>query len=416
MYYVDVMKNGIPLIYRKLPNLETMTISVWVSVGSKDENLSNNGISHFIEHLFFDIHGDPKIHEKIEDVGVIMNAATTKEYTYYYIIVEKENFEKAVELLCEMFSRKIREKDIEKEKQIILSEYKTYMSSQKVLVDAFAKALWGDEFLGLPIIGSEQVIKEMTLKQIEDYIDNYYSDERIQIILLGNLPPRSAFAKVNKHLKNLHFYKKDFFLDLSETHVSSNTGVYLQRINSKMLNIAFGFNSYPFGNRKRIVLDLLAQILSSGNRGLLYKILREQHQLCYSVGVNHPSFTDDGAFFAWATIDVENFEKFLIELTKIFKDICLKGIPEKQIEVAKRQLRTTYNVQFQSPFNYIPYIGKHLLSGELFSLNGFYSRIEKISQKDLINVAKEVFDFEHLVMALVGDLSFEEISQAIDKI
>ena len=192
-YNKTVLNNGIRVISEEIPYVRSVSIGVWISVGSRDENEKNNGVTHLIEHMVFK--GTKKrtarmIAQSLESVGGYLNAFTSKEHTCYYARVLDEHIEKAVDVLSDLILHPEFDKyELEKEKAIILEEIKNYEDEpDEIIHDEFEKLLFNPHPLGYNILGTRESLENLDRKEIENYKRKHYSSDNIIICAAGNIP------------------------------------------------------------------------------------------------------------------------------------------------------------------------------------------------------------------------------------
>ena len=191
-YEKTILDNGIRVITEEIPYLKSVSIGVWVTTGSRDEQPHENGISHFIEHLLFK--GTEKrtafdIAKEIDSVGGTLNAFTGREYTCFFAKVIDKNLPLAIDLLSDIFLHSLMDaKDVEKERMVILQEIKMVEDTPDDYIhDFFNRVCWGDHPLGFPIFGTSELIQSFTREQISQFLKENYPPGRIIICAAGNL-------------------------------------------------------------------------------------------------------------------------------------------------------------------------------------------------------------------------------------
>jgi predicted Zn-dependent peptidase len=305
---------------------------------------------------------------------------------------------------------------VEREKSTILSEYQAYLGSQKTLFDTFAQALWGNERYGLSVIGREEVISGMTLEAIEEYRESKYLNDKIRLIALGSIEYKSAFRTIENCFKNFVISHKISILSNSITLAAQSSGVVLSQKKYNMLNISLGFKTFAFPTRERLVIDFISHMLVSGNKGILFEDIRETKKLCYAIGTNHLCFTHGGGFCIWAAIDKSKLETFIHEILLVVATIKMKEFIESKIDIVKNQMSLMYRTMLEDPSNILPYIGKYFLNGQIFSENVIMNDIKRISVDDIALILNDYFVIDNLALGIVGDLNYEELQSAVDRV
>ena len=203
MYNLFKLNNGLRVVVENIEYVNSVSVGLWVENGSRNENISNSGISHFIEHMLFKGtvgRTAKQIAEAIEDVGGQINAFTGKEATCYYIKALDTHLELSLDILSDMlFNSNFSEDEIEKEKGVIFEEINMSEDSpEDVLTDLHTKAIWNKDSISLPILGTMDTVKSFNRKMMLDYIDSYYIPENSVISISGKFDMKNIEATSRK--------------------------------------------------------------------------------------------------------------------------------------------------------------------------------------------------------------------------
>ncbi|MCL5036557.1 MAG: insulinase family protein, partial [Chloroflexi bacterium] len=189
-YKKTVLPNGMKVITEKLPIFRSVSIGVWVNVGTRCEKVSQNGYSHFLEHMTFKgtkSRSAREIAEIFDSVGGQLNAFTEKEQTCYYARVVDKYLPLSIEIIADMLQNSLFDpEDIEKERGVVLEEIKMYEDSPEEMVfDLFNQVLMNSHPLGMPIIGTKNVVEKLNRKALLEYMNDYYTADNIIICAAG---------------------------------------------------------------------------------------------------------------------------------------------------------------------------------------------------------------------------------------
>lgn len=208
MFRKDHLINGVPVVMEPLKNMRSVVLGAWVKVGSRYEPPERNGISHFLEHMFFK--GTKKRSAKdiafeIDSLGGELNAFTSRETTTFYIKVLDDFLEKGLELLTDIFlNSTFPDEDIEKEKKIIKEEIKMVEDTPDDYIhDLSNQTVWGTSGLGQPVLGRRETIKSFTRNDLITHIKKYYGTKDMVLSCAGNFDPEHLLALLNKNLGHL---------------------------------------------------------------------------------------------------------------------------------------------------------------------------------------------------------------------
>ena len=211
MIYTHRFPSGLRLVMEKIPSVRSVSIGIWIGVGSKHETSENNGISHFIEHMLFkgtQTRSARDIAEAFDSIGGHLNAFTSKEYTCYYAKVLDQHVELALEILSDMFfNAKLDEEDLEKEKNVILEELHMYEDTPDDLIhDLIAEATFKDQTLGYNILGRKEVLEKLKPHDLREYIQTYYTPQNTVLAVAGKFDEQQMitmaeyyFNRFNNH-------------------------------------------------------------------------------------------------------------------------------------------------------------------------------------------------------------------------
>ena len=218
MYNLFKLDNGLRVVVENIGYVNSVSVGLWIENGSRNENVRNSGISHFIEHMLFKgtCHRTAKkIAEEIEDVGGQINAFTGREATCFYIKALDTHLDLSLDILSDMlFNSNFLEEEIEKEKGVVFEEINMSEDSpEDVLSDLHTKAIWDRDSISLPILGTMDTVKSFTRKDILDYIESYYIPENSVISISGKFDMNNIeklvekyFGKWNSKNKNITKY------------------------------------------------------------------------------------------------------------------------------------------------------------------------------------------------------------------
>ncbi|MDP2969096.1 MAG: pitrilysin family protein, partial [Deltaproteobacteria bacterium] len=279
-----VLNNGIKVITEEIPYLKSVSIGIWVTTGSRDEQPQENGISHFIEHLLFK--GTERrtaldIAKEIDSVGGTLNAFTGREYTCFYAKVIYKNLSLAIDLLSDIFLHSLMdEKDVEKERMVILQEIKMVEDTPDDYVhDLFNRTCWGDHPLGFPICGTAERVQSFRRDQIDQFFRTHYQSDRIVVCAAGNLQHQevvdlieATFGQISKSNQVRERVKP---LSISTTHISKR--------DLEQVHFCLGTHGLHYNHSLRFASYVLNTILGGGMSSRLFQEIRENRGLAYSV-------------------------------------------------------------------------------------------------------------------------------------
>lgn len=408
------LDNGLKVVVENIEYVNSISVGLWVKNGSRNENEQNNGISHFIEHMFFKgtTHRSAlQIAECIEDVGGQINAFTGKEATCFYIKALDSHLELAIDVISDMlFNSKFLPEDIEKEKGVIAEEINMSEDSpEDVLSDLHSKAMWGEDSISLPILGIIDTVKSFTREDLIEYISSYYIPENSVISIAGNVNLNKVERLVEKYFgtwntlnKKVTNYSKPGFLN---NH-------FFKKKNIEQLHLSLGIPGIESGNEDLYSLLLLNNMYGGGASSILFQKIREERGLCYSIYSYITSFNNVGAVIVYAGLNV----KYAYDVICRIKDEMLKfsttAITKDKLKKAKEQLKGNYILGLESISSRMFNNGKSLLLLNKLNIpSDIIDKVDKIDGENLERIMKNTFYTSIVNSSFVGkeiDISLME--------
>ncbi|HDK7157749.1 TPA: insulinase family protein [Clostridium botulinum] len=419
MYNLFTLDNGLRVVLENIDYVKSVSVGLWIENGSRNEDLKNNGISHFIEHMMFkgtENRTALQIAECIEDVGGQINAFTGKEATCYYIKILNSHMELALEVLSDMlFNSKFKEEDIEKEKGVVIEEISmTEDSPEDVLSDLHCKAIWGDDSISYPILGTLETVKSFKRSDIVDYINKYYIPENSVISICGNFDINKLEKLINKYFgnwsggenKNITCYSKP---KIENNHLFKNKNI-------EQLHISLGFEGLELGNDDMYPLVLLSNVLGGGASSVLFQKIREEKGLCYSIYSYISSFNKTGSVSIYTGLNPTYTEDTISLIKQVVNDFSKKGINKEKLIKSKEQLKGSYILGLESTSTRMFNNGKSVLF--LNRINDpeiIMKKIDKITEHKLQEVMARTFGAGIKNSAFVGEkLNLENVKNILD--
>lgn len=419
MYNLFTLDNGLRVVLENIDYVKSVSVGLWIENGSRNEDLKNNGISHFIEHMMFkgtENRTALQIAECIEDVGGQINAFTGKEATCYYIKILNSHMELALEVLSDMlFNSKFKEEDIEKEKGVVIEEISmTEDSPEDVLSDLHCKAIWGDDSISYPILGTLETVKSFKRSDIVDYINKYYIPENSVISICGNFDINKLEKLINKYFGNWSSGENKNITCYSKPKIENNH--LFKNKNIEQLHISLGFEGLELGNDDMYPLVLLSNVLGGGASSVLFQKIREEKGLCYSIYSYMSSFNKTGSVSIYTGLNPTYTEDTISLIKQVVNDFSKKGINKEKLIKSKEQLKGSYILGLESTSTRMFNNGKSVLF--LNRINDpeiIMKKIDKITEDKLQEVMARTFGADIKNSAFVGEkLNLENVKNILD--
>jgi predicted Zn-dependent peptidase len=392
MINLTTLDNGFRVATDKMRDVETISVSLAIGVGSRFENEKMQaGISHFLEHMAFK--GTEKrtaldIATEVEMVGGIMNAYTSKEVTVYYIIALKENLELAIDMLSDILQNSIFEpEEIEKERGVILQELASAEDTpDDIVFDYYYETLYKNQPLGRPIIGTRETISSFKKADFQNYINTKYNAGNMVLAIAGSVEHEKALELTNKYFTKLK-PKKDV-----DPLPSKYTGGELIKPNKELTQIKYllGFEGFKFADEKKYSLKIANNILGGGMSSRLFQEIREKRGLCYTVSSFDSSFSDSGVFGIYAGTSPESLNELSSVLEEELGKILI-SVKEEEIYKTMTQIKAELLMSLESTSSRSQKLASNILRlGRYVNHEEIIANFTKVDEKSIKEVMSEV--------------------------
>lgn len=404
MQEITTLKNGLRIVNEYMPDVESVSINIWVQTGSRNENKNNNGISHFLEHMAFKgtkTRNTQQIAEEFDDIGGRVNAFTSVSKTAYYTKVLKENTEKAVELLSDIVQNSIYLKEeVEKERCVILQELAmTKDDPSDIIGDYFSETAYQNQPYGRTILGPAKNIKKFVRNDILDYVKNQYKTEDIVVSFAGKLTNEEALKLTKKYFTSLSIGKN------KEPEKAIYTGGYFTK-NKKLeqTQLMLGFESYSHMNKHFYEVSVLSIIMGGGMSSRLFQEIREKRGLCYTINSSNISSHDTGIFDVYCAVSPtkvnETITATLNELKKAASTITEEECKRAVIKLKSSILMSQESNSSRSQKNASNILSKNRLIGT----EELIKEIESVTAKKLKSLMEDILIKSNPTIAVLGKL------------
>jgi predicted Zn-dependent peptidase len=415
MYRKDTLSNGIRVVSETLPKSRSVSIGVWVKVGSRHEPQEIGGISHFIEHLFFK--GTEKrtakdIAIEMDSLGGEMNAFTSQETTTYYAKVVDEHLPVAVDILSDiLLGSKFDPIEMEKERKVILEEIKGVEDTPDDYIhEFFTNTVWPDNPLGRPILGTKETIKALKHEDIISYIDRYYSPKEIVISVAGNFEHARLIELLNTsfgRLSRAGIPKKE------ETPEFSHS-VAVRKKQLEQVQVCIGCRGMNYTHEDRYVISALNTVLGNSMSSRLFQEVREQNALAYSIYSYVTSYRDTGLLTVYAGTDPTNTLEVLRLVTRELKKIKDEGITQAEEMRVKNQIKGALVLSLESSNSHMSRLARQeMYFGKYISIDDIIKGVEKVTSEQVQLLAQQLFTRENISLAILGPLSRADVPDSV---
>ncbi len=407
MFKKTILKNGLRIITVPQKNTQAVTVLALVGTGSKYERKEVNGVSHFLEHMYFK--GTKKrptslaIAETLDKVGGIYNAFTGEEYTGYFAKVSSSQFELALDLVSDIFLHStLPEEEINKEKGVIIEEINMRQDHPIEHVQIlWMKLLYGDQPAGWDIAGTKETVSSINREALLQYMNSQYVASNTIISVAGKIEKNSVIKKIKKYFSKIKITKPLEKPRVADSQIQPN--LLLETKKTDQAHLCLGVRAFNVFHPQKYAQELLTVILGGMMSSRLFEEIRSKLGIAYYINANSEANSDTGFLMTQAGLDNKNVEKGISTILKEYKKISQKMVPFAELKKAKDYLKgkTTLLLEAsdaQASF----YAGQELLEKEILTPKEIFTKIDKVSQDDILEVAKEIFKPEKLNLALIG--------------
>jgi predicted Zn-dependent peptidase len=399
-YEIFTLPNGIRIIHKQVTHTQIAHCGFMLDVGSRDEAPNQQGIAHFWEHMAFK--GTKKrksfhILNRLESVGGELNAYTTKEKICFHASVLVRHFDMALELLADItFESVFPEKQIEKERSVILEEMAMYYDSpEDAIQDDFDSVLFTGHPLGYNILGTQESVASFLKPDFLRFIAENLNTERIVFSSVSNLPFRKVVELAKKYLSDVpaHSAKKErLTFDGYLPKKASLTRPITQA------HCALGRTAYPMGDSRRLPFFMLINLLGGpGMNSRLNLALREKHGFVYSIEANYTPYMDTGFMAVYFATEKKQLNKSVSLILRELKQLKDAPLGRIQLHSVKEQLMGQLAMSEESNLNFMLMMAKSILDmNRVDNLDEIFESIRRITAKELQDIANDMFDESQL--------------------
>lgn len=417
-----ILKNGLRVIIVPMKDNPAVTVMVLVEAGSKYETASNNGISHFLEHMVFK--GTPKrpkaidISRELDSIGSHYNAFTGQEYTGYYAKVDPRHLDTALDIVSDMYLNPLfDEAEIKKEKGVIVEEIRMYQDMpQRHIQDLFTKLMYGDQPAGWSIAGSEATVKSFDRKDFVDYRAEHYVASATTVIMAGSFGEKydeaALIAKIDGIFSNLSSTKKAPKVAVIEKQVAPQTLIHFKE--TDQTHLILGVRSFSVQSAHNPALRVLGTILGGGMSSRLFQKLRDEMGVAYYVRAENDPYTDHGIFSVSAGVDNARVEEVLKAIILELKKLATELVPADELQKSKDYMNGSMMLSLESSDSQAEFCAfQEILKKEIKTPVQIAEETDRVTAEQVREIAATIFKDEGLNFALIGRFKDEAVLKPI---
>lgn len=416
-YKKITLSNKVPLFVVPIKGAPTATALIMFKTGSRYEKRRENGLSHFLEHMFFK--GTTRrpstlaISGELDSLGGEYNAFTAKEYTGYWVKVATGKLAPALDIISDMLlNSRFDAQEIEREKGVIIEELKMYEDNPIMHVeDVFETCLYGDTPAGWETIGTKENIRRFKRADFLRYLKAQYGAKSAYLILAGGVH-QSEIAAVKKMFGAFKTNPWKNKKRVVEKQTAPQARSAYKKIDQ--VNLSLGVRTYPLGHPEELKVRLLATVLGGSMSSRLFISLRERSGLAYSVRTLTEFYSDSGYLTTQAGVPKEKTAAALKIILAEYKRATQELIPAAELKRSQDLLNGRMLLQMEATDNLANWYARQaLMRKEIMTPAEFLRRLNKITAADLRTTARKIFKASTLNLALIGDIKAEPFKKLL---
>ncbi|MDO8552156.1 MAG: pitrilysin family protein [bacterium] len=407
-YNIHTLHNGLRVVLVPMLDAKTATVVVMAGTGSRYETKEENGLAHFLEHMFFKgTKNRPSarlISEELDAIGSVYNAFTAKDRTAYYAKVSSKYLDTALDVISDIFlNSTLPGKEITKERGAIIQEIDMYEDMPMRIIDnVFDELIFGgDHPLGRTILGPKDNIRTFMRKDFANYLKHHYTPENTVVCVAGAISEQKVLDAINRSFGKVAKSPAPRFVPFASMQVSPRVAIKEKKTDQTQLML--GVPSYPYAHKDEYVLEVLATILGGGMSSRLFLEVREKRGLAYSVHASVEKYPDTGYLAVQAGVEHGKLEKAITTILAEFRKIKNVKVSDEELKKAKAHIKGTLAMALETSDAVAAQAATSLISlGKIRTMEDITRGIDKVKASDVFRVAKDLLRTEGLNLAIIG--------------
>jgi predicted Zn-dependent peptidase len=401
----SALDNGLRILTAPMGHAQSTACFVMLAAGSRYETADTNGVAHFTEHMLFT--GTPRrrsvraLTGEVDAIGGLFNAATGKEYTYYWIKCASEYAQQALDVLADMLRNSLFEpSEVEREKGVIVEEMRSRFDTPRDYVDElYEELLYGETPLGRRTLGSEPTVRAVTRETCLDYVGRLYEPSRMVVGLAGRVDDQ-LLGIVEELFGDLEARPADGPVPLEETKGGSPV-----RLDSKAVDqahLCLGMRAYPLTHPDRYVAQLLTTVLGGGMSSRLPEEVTMRRGLAYTIHAIQHGHTDAGSVWAQGGVNVEKVDDAVSTIVGELRRVAEEPVPAPELDKARNYTKGRFVFSIETPQGILNYaLKREVLEGRAPEPDEVVAALDAVTADDVQRVAQDLVG-RGLYLALVG--------------
>ena len=415
------LPNGLTIVTERMERVETVSLGAYVASGTRNERASENGVSHFLEHMAFkgtERRSAVQIAEEIENVGGHINAYTAREQTAYSVKLLKEDLALGADIIGDILTHSsFAPEELERERGVILQEIgQANDTPDDIVFDYFQETAFPGQAMGRPTLGTEGLIRAMKRETLTDYMRAHYTTGNVVIAAAGNLHHQQVVELAQRH-----------FADLPTARLEQpEAGRYLggefrKEKDLDQVHVVLGFPSVGYGDPDYYPVLLLSTLLGGGMSSRLFLEIREKRGLVYSIYSVSAPFLDGGLFGIYAGTGEDEARELvpvtLEELQKVQRDAGPDIVRQDELDRARAQLKSSLLMSLESTGSRCEQLARQLqVFGRLIPTAETVAKINAVTLDDVRRAAARLFRGKPTLTALGPVTHIPRLGEVADRL
>ena len=405
---VEKLPSGQTVVVEEVKANPMVIIDTWIKTGSVNETDKNNGVAHFLEHLFFKGSKNypfGSFDRILESKGAITNAATSRDFTHYYILIPSKDFELALKMHADMLLNPLLPPDeIEKERGVVIEEIsKGEDSPSRQVYSNMMKSFYKQHPYKREVIGTRDIISKISRDEILDFYNTWYTPNNMTTVIVGDVDTNRAISLVKDNFVQIDNAKK---MGKPKYKVDSKPQTPIKNISSMDIDtnyFSLSFKGNPdMDSKDNYALDVLSVILGDGRTSRLYKSLKDQKELVFSVSASNSNMRYDSLFIISATYSSSEVEEIKNGVFDEINSLKTDLVSESELKRAKSMIERDTFYSRESVSNIANELGYvYTLNKDLKFYDNYLSNINKVTAEDIKRVANTYLSEQNSVLTVV---------------
>jgi len=415
IYRKTILRNGLRIVTEQIPSVRSVALGVWIDVGSRHEQGTENGLCHFIEHMLFK--GTRKrdareLAAALESLGGSLNGFTSREQTCFYARFLDEHLPTAVDVLADLACNStITAEHVEREKKVVLEEIKEALDNPSDKIhDIFAQTFWGHHPLGQPIMGPPKNILALSRPDVLRFMKEHYRAGSVVIAASGSI----SHDKLVRLVKDKFRFVSGVSNSAQMAGYRADKTVKLERSRGKQTHLCLGFSTPPYSRPEKMTILALSSFLGGGMSSVLFQKIREDRGLAYAVYSFNDFYRDAGVFGVYLGTDSENLPKATELVLTELRRMKRRKLTPAQLKTLKSQMKGHLILSQESPNGRMNRLARQeLMVGRFQTVQEMIKEIERVSSTGVCEMANRILDESKVAVAVLGPVQKGALSGVI---